>query len=165
MDAAKRPWNAVEKLHARPNMIYSHRGSRFIATSFLELWKLTKTTSTYTIAYPRIWPTNWRSGRTNELRSGQFIRCIVRDTGSTKYREIILQRIELLINWLPAEQRVQSVFLKIWVGSRDTYAAVKWWWRSRNRKRVFLRVKGYIWLGLCKGEFEVSFQFAVHVLQ
>ena len=50
-DTGKLLWNTVVKLHSIPRVIYSDRGSQFIAGSWRELWRLTGTRLAYSTAY------------------------------------------------------------------------------------------------------------------
>ena len=50
-DTGKLLWNIVVKLHGIPRVIYSDRGSQFVAGSWRELWRLTGTRLVYSTAY------------------------------------------------------------------------------------------------------------------
>ena len=63
-DTGKLLWNIVVKLYGIPRVIYSDRGSQFVAGSWWELWRLTGTRLAYSNAYH---PQILRGGRTNEF--------------------------------------------------------------------------------------------------
>ena len=50
-DTGKLLWNTVVKLYGIPKVIYSDRGSQFIASSWRELWQLTGTRLAFSTAY------------------------------------------------------------------------------------------------------------------
>ena len=50
-DTRKLLWNTAVKLYGIPRVIYSDRGSQYIAGSWRELWRLTGTRLAYSTAY------------------------------------------------------------------------------------------------------------------
>ena len=106
-DTGKLLWNTVVKLHGVPRVIYSDRGSQFIASSWQELWRLTGTKLAFSTAYhPQ---TQGVVERMNAVVS-QTIRCIIHDTGNIKDWEKILPTVELAINSLPNQSTGFSPF-------------------------------------------------------
>ena len=106
-DTGQLLWNTVVKLHGVPRVIYSDRGSQFIASSWQELWRLTGTKLAFSTAYhPQ---TQGVVERMNAVVS-QTIRCIIHDTGNIKDWEKILPTVELAINSLPNQSTGFSPF-------------------------------------------------------
>ena len=69
------------KLHGIPRVIYSDRGSQFIASSWRELWRLTGTSLAYSTTYhPQ---TQGVVERMNSVVS-QTVRCLLHDIGNPK---------------------------------------------------------------------------------
>ena len=74
-------WNTVVKLHGIPRVIYSDRGSQFVAGSWRELWRLTGTRLAYSTAYhPQ---TQGVVERMNSVVS-QIVRFLLHDIGNPK---------------------------------------------------------------------------------
>ena len=106
-DTGKLLWNTVVKLHGVPRVIYSDRGSQFIASSWQELWRLTGTKLAFSTAYhPQ---TQGVVERMNAVVS-QTIRCIIHDNGNIKDWEKILPTVELATNSLPNQSTGFSPF-------------------------------------------------------
>ena len=97
-DTGKLLWNTVVKLHGVPKVIYSDRGSQFMAGNWKELWRLTGSRLAFSTAYhPQ---TQGVVERMNSVVS-QTIRCILHDKGNPKDWEKTLPTVELVINLLP----------------------------------------------------------------
>ena len=106
-DTGKLLWNTVVKLHGIPRVIYSDRGSQFIAGSWRELWRLTGTRLAYSTAYhPQ---TQGVVERMNSVVS-QTVRCLLHDIGNPKDWEKTLPTVELVINSLPNQSTGFSPF-------------------------------------------------------
>ena len=106
-DTGKLLWNTVVKLHGVPRVIYSDRGSQFIASSWQELWRLMGTKLAFSTAYhPQ---TQGVVERMNAVVS-QTIRCIIHETGNIKDWGKILPTVELAINSLPNQTTGFSPF-------------------------------------------------------
>ena len=100
-------WNTVVKLHGIPRVIYSDRGSQFVAGSWRELWRLTGTRLAYNTAYhPQ---TQEVVERMNSVVS-QTVRCLLHDIGNPKDWEKTLPTIEQVINSLPNQSTGFSPF-------------------------------------------------------
>ena len=106
-DTGKLLWNTVVKLHDIPRVIYSDRGSQFVAGSWRELWRLTGTRLAYSTAYhPQ---TQGVVERMNSVVS-QTVRCLLHNIGNSKDWEKTLPTVELLINSLPNQSTGFSPF-------------------------------------------------------
>ena len=72
-------WNTVVKLHGVPRVIYSDRGSQFIAESWKELWRLIGTRLAYSTAcLPQIQGVVERMNSVIE----QCMRCTIHESGN-----------------------------------------------------------------------------------
>ena len=109
-DTGKLLWNTVVKLHGIPRVIYSDRGSQFVAGGWRELWWLTGTRLAYSAAYhPQ---TQGVVERMNSVVSQTF-RCLLHDIGNPKDWEKTLPTVELVINSLPNQStRFSPFYLK-----------------------------------------------------
>ena len=106
-DTGKLLWNTVVKLHSIPRVIYSDRGSQFIAGSWRELWRLIGTRLAYSTAYhPQ---TQGVVERMNFVVS-QTVRCILHDIWNLKDWEKTLPTVDLVINSLPNQSTRFSPF-------------------------------------------------------
>ena len=95
------------KLHGIPKVIYSDRGSQFVAGSWRELWRLTGTRLAYSTAYhPQ---TQGVVERMNSVVS-QTVRCLLHDIGNPRDWEKTLPTVELVINSLPSQSTGFSPF-------------------------------------------------------
>ena len=106
-DTGKLLWNIVVKLHGISRVIYSGRGSQFIAGSWGELWRLTRTRLAYITAYhPQ---TQGVVERMNSVIS-QIVRCLLHDIVNPKDWEKALRTVELVINSLSNQSTGFSPF-------------------------------------------------------
>lgn len=80
-DTGKLLWNAVVQLHGLPRVIYVDSGSQFLAGSWRELWRLTRSRLAYSTAYhPQI------QGVFEQMNSvvSQVIGRLIHDAGNPK---------------------------------------------------------------------------------
>ena len=106
-DTARLLCNIVVKLHGVPRVIYNYRGSQFIAESWRELWRLTRTRLAYSTAYhPQ---TQGVVERMNSVIE-QCMTCTIHEFGNIKEWGKILSTVELVINSLPNKNTGFSLF-------------------------------------------------------